>query len=58
MNELVEPYKEIEIDDTEFACLKTIVFLDPNVPGLNNVEEIRKLRHKVQVKQNADYECT
>jgi hypothetical protein len=49
MNELVDPFKEIDIDDEEFACLKAIVFFDPNVPGLNNAEEVRKVRTKVQV---------
>lgn len=30
MDELVEPLKKIKIDDTEFACLKAIVFFDPS----------------------------
>ena len=29
MDEIVEPLREIQIDDTELACLKTIVFFDP-----------------------------
>lgn len=30
MDEIVKPLREIEIDDTEFACLKAIVFFDPS----------------------------
>lgn len=29
MDEVVKPLKEIHIDDSEFACLKSIVFFDP-----------------------------
>lgn len=49
MNELVEPFREIDIDDEEFACLKAIVFFDPNVPGLTKSDEVRKVRKQVQV---------
>lgn len=30
MDELVKPLTEVQIDDTEFACLKAIVFFDPS----------------------------
>lgn len=30
MEELVKPLNEVQIDDTEFACLKAIVFFDPS----------------------------
>lgn len=30
MDELVVPLNEVQIDDTEFACLKAIVFFDPS----------------------------
>ncbi len=30
MDELVKPLYKAEIDDTEFACLKAIVFFDPS----------------------------
>lgn len=30
MDELVKPLAEANIDDTEFACLKAIVFFDPS----------------------------
>lgn len=29
LDEIIEPLREIQIDDTELACLKTIVFFDP-----------------------------
>lgn len=30
MDELVKPLKKADIDDTEFACIKAIVFFDPS----------------------------
>lgn len=30
MDELVKPMTDVQIDDTEFACLKAIVFFDPS----------------------------
>ncbi|XP_023325747.1 hepatocyte nuclear factor 4-gamma [Eurytemora carolleeae] len=38
MNELIGPFKITQMDETEFACLKAIVFFDPNARGLNDVE--------------------
>ena len=29
MDELVRPLRDVQIDDSEFACLKAIVFFDP-----------------------------
>lgn len=49
MNELVEPFRTINLDDTEFACLKAIVFFDPNARGLHDADKIRRLRHQIQV---------
>ena len=49
MNELVEPFREIDIDDEEFACLKAIVFFDPNIHGLTKIREVRNARKQVQV---------
>lgn len=28
--ELIQPWKSINMDDVEFACLKTIVFFNPS----------------------------
>lgn len=44
MNELVSPFKAIQMDDTEFACLKAIVFFDPHARGLRDIERIKGLR--------------
>ena len=44
MNELVAPFKAIQMDDTEFACLKAIVFFDPNARGLGDINRIKGLR--------------
>ena len=33
MDELVRPLREVQIDDSEFACLKAIVFFDPGKPS-------------------------
>ena len=49
ITELVEPFREVEIDDEEFACLKAIVFFDPNVAGLQRADEVRRVRKQVQV---------
>ncbi|XP_070156811.1 hepatocyte nuclear factor 4-gamma isoform X1 [Polyergus mexicanus] len=60
MDELVEPLKKIKIDDTEFACLKALVFFDPNAKGLSNSETIRTLRKNIQIKLEnyiSDYRC-
>ena len=29
LEELVRPLRDVQIDDSEFACLKAIVFFDP-----------------------------
>ncbi|XP_040581359.1 hepatocyte nuclear factor 4-gamma [Lepeophtheirus salmonis] len=47
MNELVDTFKRINIDDAELACLKAIVFFDPHVRGLHDVEQIKKLRSQI-----------
>ena len=54
MNELVSPFKAIEMDDTEFACLKAIVFFDPHARGLRDVERIKGLRWEVCSYQQTD----
>ena len=49
MNEIVTPFRNIQLDDTEFACLKAIVFFDPNARGLTDIEKIKRLRYQIQV---------
>lgn len=56
LDEVVERLREVQIDDTELACLKTIVFFDPGkqsstmVPSLApiivvNDSPIKSLNH-------------
>lgn len=49
LDELVKPLRDIQIDDTEFACLKTIIFFDPDTPGLTDRQKIKSLRQQVQM---------
>lgn len=49
MDELVKPMTEVQVDDTEFACLKAIVFFDPNAKGLTEPGRIKILRHQIQI---------
>lgn len=49
MDELVKPLNEVQIDDTEFACLKAIVFFDPNAKGLSEPQRIKQLRQQIQI---------
>ena len=49
MTEIVAPFSRIKLDDAEFACLKAIVFFDPNSKGLKEVDRIAKLRRQIQV---------
>ncbi|XP_037555405.1 hepatocyte nuclear factor 4-gamma-like isoform X2 [Dermacentor silvarum] len=48
MDELVTTLREVQIDDTEFACLRAIVFFDPNTKGLSEPHKIKALRYQVQ----------
>ncbi|XP_060867906.1 transcription factor HNF-4 homolog isoform X2 [Metopolophium dirhodum] len=47
LDELVKPLNDVQIDDTEFACLKAIVFFDPNAKGLNESDRIRRMRKQI-----------
>ncbi|CAB0008547.1 unnamed protein product [Nesidiocoris tenuis] len=49
MDELVRPLNEAQIDDTEFACLKAIVFFDPNAKGLQDRTKVKRLRFQIQI---------
>ncbi|XP_019383366.1 PREDICTED: hepatocyte nuclear factor 4-gamma isoform X1 [Gavialis gangeticus] len=49
LDELVRPFQEIQIDDNEYACLKAIVFFDPDAKGLNNPLKIKNMRFQVQI---------
>ncbi|XP_065340197.1 hepatocyte nuclear factor 4-gamma isoform X2 [Cloeon dipterum] len=49
MDELVKPLSEVNIDESEFACLKAMVFLDPNTKGLSEPAKIKAMRYQVQM---------
>ncbi|NXD73320.1 HNF4G factor, partial [Eolophus roseicapillus] len=45
----IRPFQEIQIDDNEYACLKAIVFFDPDAKGLSNPMKIKNMRFQVQI---------
>ncbi|GAB0095026.1 Transcription factor HNF-4 homolog [Sergentomyia squamirostris] len=47
IDELVRAMKDINLDDTELACVKALVFFDPNAKGLNEPNRIRAIRHQI-----------
>uniref|UniRef100_A0A4W3IRH7 Hepatocyte nuclear factor 4, alpha n=1 Tax=Callorhinchus milii TaxID=7868 RepID=A0A4W3IRH7_CALMI len=49
LDELVQTFQELQIDDNEYACLKAIVFFDPDGKGLSDPGKIKRMRFQVQV---------
>ncbi|XP_044280026.1 hepatocyte nuclear factor 4-gamma [Varanus komodoensis] len=49
LDEIIQPFQELQIDDNEYACLKAIVFFDPDAKGLSNPTKIRNMRFQVQI---------
>ncbi|CAN2389256.1 Hepatocyte nuclear factor [Pristimantis euphronides] len=49
LEELVRPLRDIQIDDQEYACLKAIIFFDPDCKGLNDSSKVKNMRFQVQV---------
>ncbi|XP_029463944.1 hepatocyte nuclear factor 4-beta-like isoform X1 [Rhinatrema bivittatum] len=49
LDELVKPLREIQIDDNEYACLKAIVFFDPDCKGVSDPGKVKSMRFQVQV---------
>ncbi|KAG9335242.1 hypothetical protein JZ751_005488 [Albula glossodonta] len=49
LDELVLPFQELQIDDNEYACLKAIIFFDPDAKGLSDPGKIKRMRYQVQV---------
>ena len=49
MDELCLPMLSYNIDDTEYACLKAIVFFNPDAKGLNEPVKIKRLRFQIQL---------
>ncbi|XP_071540724.1 hepatocyte nuclear factor 4-gamma-like [Panulirus ornatus] len=49
IDELIQPLRSVQLDEHEYACLKAIVFFDPVIRGLRNVERVKALRYQVQL---------
>lgn len=49
LDELIQPFQDIQIDDNEYACLKAIVFFDPDAKGLSDPVKIKNMRYQVQI---------
>lgn len=47
IDELVRGMKDVNIDDSELACIKALVFFDPQARGLNEPQRIKALRHQI-----------
>lgn len=47
IDELVRSMKDVNIDDSELACIKALVFFDPHARGLNEPQRIKALRHQI-----------
>jgi len=48
VDEIVKPMVELDVDETEYACLKAIVFFNPDARGLSNTKKVKQLRFEVQ----------
>ncbi|XP_061777965.1 hepatocyte nuclear factor 4-gamma [Nerophis ophidion] len=49
LDELVLPFQDIQMDDTEYAALKAIVFFDPDAKSLRDPSKIKATRLRVQM---------
>ncbi|XP_045123927.1 retinoic acid receptor RXR-alpha-A-like isoform X2 [Portunus trituberculatus] len=49
LDELIKPLRAVQLDEHEYACIKAIVFFDPVIRGLRNVERVKMLRYQVQL---------
>uniref|UniRef100_A0A8C6YFA7 NR LBD domain-containing protein n=1 Tax=Naja naja TaxID=35670 RepID=A0A8C6YFA7_NAJNA len=49
LDELVKPLRDIQIDENEYACLKAVVFFDPDCKGLSDPGKVKNMRFQVQV---------
>ncbi|XP_070502540.1 hepatocyte nuclear factor 4-gamma isoform X1 [Chironomus tepperi] len=54
IDELVSAMKEIQLDDEELACIKALVFFDPNAKGLTEPARVKGIRHQI-LKNLEDY---
>ncbi|KAG8009390.1 Hepatocyte nuclear factor 4-alpha [Nibea albiflora] len=44
LDELVQPFQDIQIDENEYAALKAIVFFDPDAKSLRDPSKIKAMR--------------
>ncbi|TNN86574.1 Hepatocyte nuclear factor 4-gamma [Liparis tanakae] len=49
LDELVQPFQDIQIDNNEYAALKAIVFFDPDAKSLRDPSKIKAIRLQVQM---------
>jgi hypothetical protein len=49
LNLIVNPLRDIQINDHEFSCLKAIVFFDPDSRGISDPVLIKKIRSQIQI---------
>ncbi|XP_062297895.1 hepatocyte nuclear factor 4-gamma isoform X1 [Scomber scombrus] len=49
LDELVQPFQDIQIDDNEYAALKAIIFFDPDAKSLRDPSKIKAMRLQVQM---------
>lgn len=47
IDELVRTMKDVNIDDSELACIKALVFFDPHARGLHEPARIKALRRQI-----------
>ncbi|MBN3319845.1 HNF4B factor, partial [Atractosteus spatula] len=49
LEELIRPLRELEVTEAEFACLKTIIFFDPECPGIETSNTVKRMRFQAQI---------
>lgn len=54
IDELIRDMKEINIDDSELACIKAMIIFDPHVSGLKEPQKVKNIRHLI-MKNLEDY---
>lgn len=62
LDEVIKCLQDIDIDDSEYACLKAIVFFDPGARGLTETSKVKSYRYQAQVNledyiNDRQYEC-
>jgi hypothetical protein len=44
LDELVEPMRDLSLNDIEYGCLKALLFFNPNSQGLSNKKKVKETR--------------